>query len=114
VPQKALGKVSVTVTWRSDGDFSLPSVIWHSAKSLPSARQIVLGKEAVADVQFAERSLPSVTLGKAFAECKIAFAECLRHSAKQLIPVVLVYTSIIFNLKSIVYFEIWFQQKVFK
>jgi hypothetical protein len=32
--------------------------------------------------------LPSVTLGKAFAECKIAFAECLRHSAKNAIPVV--------------------------
>jgi hypothetical protein len=32
--------------------------------------------------------LPSVTLGKAFAECKIAFAECLRHSAKNTIPVV--------------------------
>jgi hypothetical protein len=59
-----------------------------SAKSLPSARQKVLGKEAVADVQFAERSLPSVTLGKAFAECKIAFAVCLRHTTKELIPVV--------------------------
>jgi hypothetical protein len=54
---------------------------------LPSARQKVLGKEAVADVQFAERSLPSVTLGKAFAECKIDFAVCLRHTAKALIPV---------------------------
>jgi hypothetical protein len=77
VPQKALGKGSVTVTWRRDSDFSLPS-----------ARQKVLGKEAVADVQFAERSLPSVTLGKAFAECKIAFVVCLRHTAKELIPVV--------------------------
>jgi hypothetical protein len=67
---------------------SLPSAKWHSAKSLPSARQKVLGKEAVADVQFAERSLPSVTLGKAFAECKIAFAVCLEHTAKKLIPVV--------------------------
>jgi hypothetical protein len=76
-PQKALGKRSVTVTWRRDGDFSLPS-----------ARQKVRGKEAVADVQFAERSLPSVTLGKAFAECKIAFAVCLRHTTKELIPVV--------------------------
>jgi hypothetical protein len=55
---------------------------------LPSAQQKVLGKEAVADVQFAERSLPSVTLGKGFAECKIAFAVCLRHTAKALIPVV--------------------------
>ena len=84
----ALGKGSVTVTWRRDGDFSLPSAKWHSAKSLPSARQKVLGKEAVADVQFAERSLPSVTLGKGFAECKIAFAVCLEHTAKELIPVV--------------------------
>ena len=49
---------------------------------------LALDKEAVADVQFVERSLPSVTLGKAFAECKIAFAECLRHSAKELCPVV--------------------------
>jgi hypothetical protein len=55
---------------------------------LPSARQKVLDKEAVADVQFAERSLPSVTLGKAFAECKMAFAVCLEHTAKKLIPVV--------------------------
>jgi hypothetical protein len=71
VPKKTLGKVSVTVTWRRGGDFSLPS-----------ARQNVLGKEVVADVQFAERSLPSVTLGK-------AFAECLRHSAKKLCPAVI-------------------------
>jgi hypothetical protein len=45
-----------------------------------------LGKEHFADEIFAECSLPSVTLGKAFAECKIAFAEC-RHSAKNAIPV---------------------------
>jgi hypothetical protein len=50
---------------------------------LPSVRKKALGKEP-----FAECSLPSVTLGKAFAECKIAFAECLRHSAKNAIPVV--------------------------
>jgi hypothetical protein len=88
VPKKTLGKGSVTVTWRRDGDFSLPSTKWHSAKSLPSARQKVLGKDVVADVQFAERSLPSVTLGKVFAECFLGFAECLRHSAKELCPVV--------------------------
>ena len=35
--------------------------------------------------------MPSVTLGKAFAECKIAFAECLRHSAKNAIPVVIIF-----------------------
>jgi hypothetical protein len=90
VPKKTLGKGSVTITWRRDGDFSLPSVKRHSANSLSSARQKVLGKEAVADVQFVERSLPSVTLGKAFAECKIVFAECLRHSAKKLSSVVAV------------------------
>jgi hypothetical protein len=76
VPKKTLGKGSVTVTWRRDGDFSWPSVKWHSA-----TRQKVLDKETAADVQFAERSLPSVTLGK-------AFAECLRHTAKELCPVV--------------------------
>jgi hypothetical protein len=32
--------------------------------------------------------LPSVILSKAFAECKIVFAECLRHSTKNVIPVV--------------------------
>ena len=48
----------------------------------------------------AKRSLPikflpcvfcqSVALGKGFAECNLAFAECLRHSAKNLNPVVYV------------------------
>jgi hypothetical protein len=33
--------------------------------------------------------LPSATLGKGFAEGIIAFAECIRHSAKRLNPVVL-------------------------
>jgi hypothetical protein len=56
--------------------------------SLPSVRKKALGKEPFADEIFTECSLPSVTLGKAFAECKIAFAECLRHSAKKAIPVV--------------------------
>jgi hypothetical protein len=32
--------------------------------------------------------LPGVTLGKAFAECFLGFAECPRHSAKVLNPVV--------------------------
>jgi hypothetical protein len=36
--------------------------------SLPSAREKVLGKEVFVDVLFTEPSLPSVTLGKAFAE----------------------------------------------
>jgi hypothetical protein len=50
----------------------------------------VLGKELFADEIFAECSLPSVTLGKGFAQCKIALVECLRHSTKNAIPVVLV------------------------
>jgi hypothetical protein len=37
--------------------------------SLPSAREKVLGKEGFADALCAEPSLPSATLGKAFAEC---------------------------------------------
>jgi hypothetical protein len=57
---------------------------------LPSVREKVLGKEVFADALFAEPSLPSVTLGKAFAECFYGFAECFRHSAKLLIPVVYV------------------------
>jgi hypothetical protein len=55
---------------------------------LPSAREKVLGKEAFADVLFVEPSLPSATLGKAFAECFWGFAECFGHSAKRPFPVV--------------------------
>ena len=60
----------------------------HSAKALPSARQKTLGKDVFADSFFAECSLPSATLGKAFAECKLGFAECPLHSAKPVSPVV--------------------------
>jgi hypothetical protein len=38
-------------------------------RNLPSAREKVLGKEVFVDALFAEPSLPSVTLGNAFAEC---------------------------------------------
>jgi hypothetical protein len=37
--------------------------------SLSSAREKVLGKKGFANALFTEPSLPSVTLGKAFAEC---------------------------------------------
>jgi len=33
-------------------------------------------------------SLPSAALGKGFAECNLAFAECFRHLAKNLNPAV--------------------------
>jgi hypothetical protein len=71
-----LGTGSVTVSWRHDCDFSLPSI------------RVTLGKEAIVDVQFAELYLPSFTLGKAFAECFLGFAECFKHSTKKLISIV--------------------------
>jgi hypothetical protein len=57
-------------------------------RGLPSAREKALGKEGFADALFVEPSLPSATLGKAFAECFPGFTECFRHSAKRSIPVV--------------------------
>jgi hypothetical protein len=54
----------------------------------------VLGKESFADRIFAEYSLPSVTLDKDFTECKIVFAECLKHSAKNTSPVVTLYPNV--------------------
>jgi hypothetical protein len=59
-----------------------------SAKVLPSARVKALGKDAFADGFFADGSLPSVALGKGFAERFCGFAECLGHSAKGEPPVV--------------------------
>ena len=43
---------------------------------------------------FAVCSLPSVALGKGFAECIWAFAECFWHSAKRLSPVVISHKTI--------------------
>ena len=54
---------------------------WHSAKALPSTRYGALGKETFADGFFADCSLPSAALGKAFAECP-------KHSANHVFPVV--------------------------
>jgi hypothetical protein len=60
----------------------MPSTRWHSTKTLPSARQKILDKEVVADVQFIETSLPKVTLDRDFVESVLGFAECLKHLAK--------------------------------
>ena len=49
---------------------------------------MALGKEFFADEFFAECSLLSAALGKAFAECKAGFAECGLHSAKNQNPIV--------------------------
>jgi len=53
---------------------------WRSVKALPSAQKS-LGKGAFAERFFVGSPLPSVALGKAFAERKLTFAEHLRHSA---------------------------------
>jgi hypothetical protein len=48
--------------------------------------------------------LPSVTLGKGFAECIIAFAVCPRHTTKTLIPVVInvtIYNGLFLNSISV-------------
>jgi hypothetical protein len=54
----------------------LPSAFRTLGKVFAECPKKVLGKEPFAD--------------KIFAECKIAFTECLRHSAKNAIPVVYV------------------------
>ena len=77
----ALGKEAVKV----DVGFLFCRVLtWHSAKALPSARYVALSKET-----FADCSLPSAALDKAFAECNRGFAECPKHSAKSLSAVVI-------------------------
>jgi len=43
---------------------------------------VALDKETFANGFFADCSLPSAALGKAFAECNRGFAECPKHSAK--------------------------------
>ena len=55
---------------------------------LSSARRLTLGKAFFVEYLFAERMSPSITLGKPFAECNLAFAECFKHSANVGIPVV--------------------------
>jgi hypothetical protein len=72
-----LGKGSVTVTYHCHVDFFLSSI-----------RHKVLGKEAVADVQFIKSYLSSVTLDKKFDECYRGFAGCLQHLAKNSVLVV--------------------------
>jgi hypothetical protein len=49
-------------------------VFFDIRHSLCRVSEKILGKEPFADKMFAEYSLPSVTLGKDFDECKIAFA----------------------------------------
>jgi hypothetical protein len=80
--------MSVTVSSAITSIFLAESSIRHSAKSLPSAQQKTLGKEAFADPFFAVSSLPSATLSKRFTEWLCCFAECVGHSANEASPVV--------------------------
>ena len=68
----------------------LPSAGLALGKDFAECRFLALGKEIFADKIFAERPLPSVALGKAFAECLAGFAECPQHSAKRVSAVVTV------------------------
>jgi hypothetical protein len=69
VSQETLGKAAVSVTRRHNGRFFCRVLSNTRQRVLPSAREKALGKEGFADALFAEPSLPSVTLDKAFAEC---------------------------------------------
>jgi hypothetical protein len=64
----SLGTISVVVTWRRDDDFSLSS-----------ARQKVLRKEVVTDVQF-NKLLCRVS--HSAKSSPSGFAECFTHSTK--------------------------------
>jgi hypothetical protein len=46
------------------------------------------GKKYSAKNALPIKCLPSVTLDKGFAECKMTFVECLGHSAKKASPIV--------------------------
>ena len=77
-----LGKGDVRRAVSVRSTFLCRVLTWHSANALSSVRYIALDKELFADKSYAGGSLLSVTLGKLFAECKLGFAECLGHSAK--------------------------------
>jgi len=82
-----LAKPPLTVALPAALLYFAESVPAHG-KALPSAREKALGKDGFAVNFFAECCLPSVALGKPFAECKMAFTKCSRHSANLLCPVV--------------------------
>ena len=69
--------------------FIFPSgTVWLSAKSLPSARVLTLGKFLFAGEEYTGWPLPSTALDKGFPGGFGPFAECLWHSAYNSIPVV--------------------------
>ena len=69
--------------------FILPSgTVWLSAKPLPSARVLALGKLLFAEEVYTGWLLPNAALGNGFAGGCWPFAECPWHSAYNSIPVV--------------------------
>jgi hypothetical protein len=83
----------------------------HDDFFLPIARHKVLGKEAVANKLFTETCLPSVTLGKAFASCCWGFDKCRMHSAKNIVPVVVVTIGLVWNRKMYIFHNLEKQKK---
>ena len=102
----ALGKAA---TWRHPGlalcrvsgvKLCRVSAVRHSAKCRPRVAPRGCFAESrqslcrVPEIRHSAKNplpweaLPSVTLGKEFAECKLAFPECNRYSAKPVNPVV--------------------------
>jgi hypothetical protein len=76
-------------TSRRESHFILPGgTVWLSAKSLPSARVLALGKFLFAGEVYTGWPLPSTALGKGFTGGFGPFAECPWHSAYNSIPVV--------------------------
>jgi hypothetical protein len=63
-------------------------VLFDTWQSLYRVSEKVLGKETFVAKMFVEYFLSNITLGKDFTQCKMAFAECLRHSAKNASSVV--------------------------
>jgi hypothetical protein len=66
---QTLGKDAVSVTRRRNGCFSLPSAPWHSANFFAECPRKSTRQRRLSNALCAEPSLPSATLGKAFAEC---------------------------------------------
>jgi hypothetical protein len=68
---------------------NLPSVficrvLFDTRQSLCRLSEKITRQRTLLSIEY----LLSVTLGKDFTECKIVFAECLKHSAKNTSPVV--------------------------
>ena len=85
----ALGEACFRLALSKPLTVALPASVLYFAESvpahgnaLPSVRKKILGKDEFAVTSLVVCGLPSVALGKPFAEWKRAFAECLGHSAK--------------------------------